>query len=64
MKNRYIIVLLFLISFLSFSENIPCALSNETSKYAPVPCIGARVIGMGSAFVAVADDVHSITWTR
>jgi len=57
---KLIRVLLSLLATSCFLGEVSCALPEETATLVQSPAIGARVMGMGSAFTAVADDAHAI----
>ncbi len=59
-KGKSVSILLSLWIFLSVLSGGSSALSEATAKYALDPYFGARGVGMGEAFVAVADDAHAI----
>jgi hypothetical protein len=52
--------LLLLVLTSCFLGEVTYALPEETATLVQSPAIGARVVGMGGAFTAVADDAHAI----
>ena len=60
MKLTLLLRALLLVLISCFLGEVTCALSEETATLVQSPTIGARVMGMGRAFTAVADDAHAI----
>ena len=58
MKNNYFLTLTFVLFSFIHSQNNVATTSAAFLEIGP----GARSIGMGSAYVSVADDASSIYW--
>ena len=61
MKKRFLYFMLFLVPSLLYSQFGVSKVGTTAAQFLKIG-VGARAIGMGGAFVAVADDATAIYW--